>query len=129
MKEEGLTFEDALADLISRRDCVAPNRGFCDQLKILQDQCDSKLERYEPEMLRVSLASTYLVQNRAMRATTRQEIRKNGVPKGGGLHDTDWRETNTIYTEYHLSASPGQQEQLQRNKGTAAELIERCKST
>ena len=53
MKDEGLSFEDSLADLISRRDAVAPNRGFCDQLKLLQEQCDSKLERYQPEMLQV----------------------------------------------------------------------------
>jgi len=51
MKDEGLSFEEALADLMSRRDCVAPNRGFCDQLKILQEQCGGKLEKYEPEML------------------------------------------------------------------------------
>jgi hypothetical protein len=54
MKDEGLTFEDGLSDIISRRDCVAPNRGFCDQLKILQDQCGGQLGKYEPEMLRVS---------------------------------------------------------------------------
>ena len=60
MKDEGLTFEDSLADLISRRDCVAPNRGFCDQLKILQEQCDSKLERYRPEMLQVGFHTTIL---------------------------------------------------------------------
>jgi hypothetical protein len=53
MMDEGLTFEDALADVISRRDCVAPNRGFCDQLRIFQDQCGSKLENYHPDMLRV----------------------------------------------------------------------------
>jgi len=58
MKDEGLSFEEALADLMSRRDCVAPNRGFCDQLKILQEQCGGKLEKYEPEMLTVNCNAT-----------------------------------------------------------------------
>jgi protein-tyrosine phosphatase len=44
MMDEGRTFEDALSDVISRRDCVTPNRGFCDQLRLFQELCDSKLD-------------------------------------------------------------------------------------
>ena len=53
MEEEGLSFEEALTDVVSRRDCVAPNRGFCDQLTILQNLCGSRLENYTPEMFKV----------------------------------------------------------------------------
>lgn len=52
MTEECLSFEEALTDVISRRACVTPNRGFCDQLTILQDKCDSRLENYTTKMFR-----------------------------------------------------------------------------
>ena len=57
MSEEGLSFEEALTDVISRRDCATPNRGFCDQLTILQNLC-GRLENYTPEMFKVSCVST-----------------------------------------------------------------------
>ena len=53
-KQPGLTFEEALSDVIAKRTCVAPNRGFCDQLRILQDKCHGYLESYTPQMLQVS---------------------------------------------------------------------------
>lgn len=55
MASEGLTFEDALVDVISKRSCIAPNRGFCDQLRILQDQCGNRLEDYRNDMIQVGI--------------------------------------------------------------------------
>ena len=54
MAREALSFEDALTDVMSKRICIAPNRGFCDQLRILQDQCGGDLESYKAEMLQVN---------------------------------------------------------------------------
>ncbi len=53
MREEGLSFEGALADVIARRPRVEPNSGFCDQLTIFQDRCSSRLENYTTAMFRV----------------------------------------------------------------------------
>lgn len=61
MAREGLSFEDALVDLISKRSCVGPNRGFCDQLRILQNRCDGQLERYCHSMFKVSVSPTDLL--------------------------------------------------------------------
>ena len=59
-KQPGLKFEEALSEVIAKRKCVAPNRGFCDQLRILQDTCHGHLENYTPQMLQVrSLASSW----------------------------------------------------------------------
>lgn len=57
MNEEGLSLEEGFTDVVSRRDCVMPNHGFCDQLTIFQDQCGSRLENYTANMFMVCLLS------------------------------------------------------------------------
>jgi len=53
MSKEGLSFEESLRIVMSKRNIVFPNSGFCDQLIILQEQCAGDLANYTPQMLSV----------------------------------------------------------------------------
>ena len=48
MIKEKLLFEDALVEVIKCRRIAAPNRGFCNQLKSLED-CRGNLKKYKGE--------------------------------------------------------------------------------
>lgn len=59
MSKENLSFEDAIAEVMQIRQTISPNRGFCRQLKILQEDCEGQLANYQPEMLQASLTSPH----------------------------------------------------------------------
>ena len=62
MGKDRLCFEDALVEVMLKRSIIAPNRGFCKQLRLLQEQCDGQLSKYHPDMLQVHPGTTAAIQ-------------------------------------------------------------------
>lgn len=58
MSKDGIGFEDALQEVMRKRPSVAPNRGFCKQLRFLQEESNGQLANYRPEMLQVQYSSS-----------------------------------------------------------------------
>lgn len=46
MCKDHISFEEALATVKARRSQANPNPGFCEQLKILETECDRNIEHY-----------------------------------------------------------------------------------
>ena len=55
MSKDKVGLEDALLEVMKKRASVSPNRGFCRQLRLLQEECDCQLANYRPEMLQVEI--------------------------------------------------------------------------